>query len=46
MTSIYDQGLERHAANHVALTPLSFLDRAAQVWPDKVAVIHGAGRTT
>ena len=46
MTSIYDQGLERHAANHVALTPLSFLDRAAQVWPDKVAVIHGPGRTT
>jgi fatty-acyl-CoA synthase len=30
----------------VALTPLSFLDRAASVWPHKVAVIHGSGRTT
>ena len=46
MTSIYDQGLDPNSANHVALTPLSFLDRAAQVWPDKVAVIHGPYRTT
>ena len=46
MTSIYDQGLDPNSANHVALTTLSFLDRAAQVWPDKVAVIHGPYRTT
>ncbi len=46
MTSIYDQGLDANAANHVALTPLSFLDRAARVWPDKIAVIHGPQRTT
>jgi len=46
MSSIYDQGLDRVAANHMALTPLSFLDRAAAVWPDKLAVIHGPARTT
>ena len=46
MHGIYDQGLDRVAANHRALTPLTFLDRAAQVWPDKVAVVHGTGRTT
>jgi len=46
VTSIYDQGLGRVAANHMALTPLSFLDRAAAVWPDKVAVIHGSARTS
>ncbi|MBM3546755.1 MAG: acyl-CoA synthetase [Alphaproteobacteria bacterium] len=46
MTSIYDQGLDRVAANHMALTPLGFLERAAAVWPDKVAVVHGAARTS
>ncbi len=34
-------GLERRAANHVPLSPLSFLDRAAAVWPQRTAVIHG-----
>jgi len=33
--------LDRNAANHVPLTPVSFLERAADVYPDKVAVIHG-----
>jgi fatty-acyl-CoA synthase len=28
-------------ANHVALSPVSFLERAADVWPDRVAVRHG-----
>ncbi|MSP50009.1 MAG: acyl-CoA synthetase [Alphaproteobacteria bacterium] len=46
MTAIYEQGLAPNAANHVALTPLGFLDRAAATWPDKVAVIHGPGRIT
>ncbi len=39
-------GLERNAANYVPLTPVSFLERAAQTWPDKVAVIHGERRFT
>jgi fatty-acyl-CoA synthase len=38
--------LEMTAANHVALSPLSFLPRAAAVHPDKVALIHGDQRTT
>jgi fatty-acyl-CoA synthase len=38
--------LEKTAANHVALSPLSFLPRAAAVHPDKVALIHGDQRTT
>lgn len=37
----YAQGLERCAANHVPLTPLGFLDRAALAHPKRVAVVHG-----
>ncbi len=33
--------LGRNAANHVPLSPVSFLRRAAQTWPGKVAVRHG-----
>ena len=33
--------LGRNAANHVALSPVSFLRRAADTWPGKVAVRHG-----
>jgi fatty-acyl-CoA synthase len=33
--------LARRAANFMALTPLSFLARAASVYPDKTAVVHG-----
>ena len=36
--------LARNAANFTALTPLSFLARTASVYPDKLAVIHGALR--
>ena len=41
MTSAYDQGLDRREANYQPLTPLSHLARAAHVWPERVAVIHG-----
>lgn len=37
----YGKGLDRCAANHVPLTPLGFLDRAALVHPKRVAVVHG-----
>jgi fatty-acyl-CoA synthase len=33
-------------ANHVPLTPLHFVDRSADVHPDRVALIHGALRQT
>jgi fatty-acyl-CoA synthase len=42
--SIYETGLDRNPANHQPLTPLSFLARAAKVWPERTAVIHGASR--
>ncbi|CAO3436678.1 AMP-binding protein [Azospirillum doebereinerae] len=38
----YRTGLEKNSANHVPLTPLSFLDRTADVYPDRVAVVHGS----
>src|SRR6478735_282034 len=41
----YDQ-LSRNAANHVPLSPIAFLERAADVYPDKVAVVHGELRYT
>jgi len=39
-----ETGLGKCAANHVALTPLSFLRRAAQVFPDHPAVVYGDHR--
>jgi len=38
--SIFAQDLPKTPANHVALSPLSFLRRAARVFPDKIAVTH------
>jgi len=38
--------LPRLAANHVPLSPISFLERAARIYPNRVAVIHGARRFT
>jgi fatty-acyl-CoA synthase len=43
-SSIYDRDLDRNDANHAPLTPLQFLERAAAVHPDRVAIIHGARR--
>jgi len=40
----YEDGLERTAANHQPLTPLSFLERAATVFPRHTAIIHGRQR--
>ncbi len=40
-TSVYDQGLERNAANYVALSPLSYIERSAYVYPKRAAVVHG-----
>jgi fatty-acyl-CoA synthase len=37
----YDMGLEKNSANFVPLSPLSFLARAAEVYPARVATIHG-----
>ena len=42
----YDTGLDRNAANYTPLSPLSFLRRAATVFPDHIAIVHGDQRTT
>ncbi|ANQ84883.1 acyl-CoA synthetase [Azoarcus olearius] len=42
----YDVGLEKNAANYVPLTPLTFIERSAYIYPDRVAVIHGKRRYT
>jgi fatty-acyl-CoA synthase len=44
MTNPYETGLDKNPANHQPLSPLSFLKRAAEVYPEKVAVVHGSLR--
>jgi fatty-acyl-CoA synthase len=46
MSSPYDLGLDRNPANHVPLTPVTFLQRAAAVHPERLAIVHGALRQT
>src|SRR6056297_1656783 len=40
----YNTGLGRTPANYQPLTPLSFLERAASVFPDHTAIVHGGLR--
>ncbi|HSE76678.1 MAG TPA: acyl-CoA synthetase [Alphaproteobacteria bacterium] len=42
--SPYDIDLDQNAANYVPLSPLSFLPRAASVWPKHPAMVHGTIR--
>ncbi|MBL8341258.1 MAG: acyl-CoA synthetase [Rubrivivax sp.] len=42
--SIYDQHLDKTSANHVALSPVSFVERSAEVFGDLPATVHGARR--
>ena len=44
MPIAYDTDLDRNAANFQPLTPLGFLERSAAVFPDRLAVVHGAVR--
>ena len=44
--SPYDQDLPQNPANHAPLTPLAFIQRAAEVYPDRLAVVHGDLRRT
>lgn len=45
-TSPYQFDLDKNPANYQPLTPLSFLERAALVYPDHLAIIHGPLRRT
>ncbi len=42
----YDIDLDKNPANYQPLTPISFLERSAGVFPDHVAIIHGPMRRT
>ena len=42
----YDIGLAKNPANYQPLSPLSFLRRAAAVFPDHTAIIHGEQKTS
>ncbi|MCC5780402.1 acyl-CoA synthetase [Nitratireductor sp. B36] len=42
----YDRDLDRNPANFQPLTPLVLLERAAKVFPEEVAIIHGNQRVT
>jgi len=46
MPSIYDTGLDRNTANYTPLSPLTFIERAASVYPERLAIIHGDVRRT
>ena len=46
MVNIYEQGLERNPANFTPITPLLFLERSAEIYPKKIAVVHGKLRQT
>ena len=45
-SSPYQQGLDRNPANYAPLTPLSFLERTADVFPQRIAWIHGSQKTS
>jgi fatty-acyl-CoA synthase len=42
----YEVDLERNPANYAPLTPLTFIEWSASVYPDRAAVVHGARRYT
>ncbi|QEA11853.1 acyl-CoA synthetase [Comamonas flocculans] len=39
--SIFEQNLERNSANFAPLTPLSFIERTAEIYPERLAIVHG-----
>ncbi len=42
----YEWGLEKNPANYSPVSPLEFISRAAEVYPDKLAIVHGKTRRT
>lgn len=41
MEHMYEWGLEKNPANYTPISPLEFIQRAAEVYPTRTAVIHG-----
>lgn len=46
MSSPFNDHLDRNAANFAALSPLSFIERTALVYPERLAIVHGDLRQT
>ena len=44
MSNPYELGLDRNPANYTSLSPLSFLRKAAEVHPQRLAIVHGQVR--
>ena len=44
MSNPYASGLDKNAANYTPLTPLSFIERSAYVYPERCAIVHGQRR--
>jgi len=44
--TIFDHNLDKNPANYAPLTPLSFLERAAYVYPQQASLVHGRERYT
>ena len=42
----FDTGLERNSANYAPLTPIDYIKRAAEVYGEKTAIVHGDLRQT
>jgi fatty-acyl-CoA synthase len=38
--SLFDLNLDKNSANYAPLSPLSFIERAASVFPAKLSVVH------
>ena len=43
-TSQYGTDLDKNPANYTPLSPITFLERAAAVYPERIAQIHGERR--
>src|SRR3954469_24099600 len=46
MAGIFEQALPRNPANFAPISPLAFLERTAEVYPHRLAVVHGSLRRT
>jgi len=46
VSNIYETDLDRNPANYQPLTPLTFLERSASVYPEHPAIIHGTQRVS
>ena len=46
MTNIFDQDLDPNSANFKALSPVSFVERSAEIFGDLSSVVHGHRKYT